>query len=188
MIHQHFSRSGGCTLKTCVDALRGIFSKLKKCVCSVTSPEKTEQEGEEEELAASQVNVLSWVSGCVCFSSWNAQMSICKSFSAPNFSSQSFVTILFFPISSYNSEDLPFRLLPCVPEPFLHCLLPWFLCSMMNSQHELVTWNCSKYSFCERSAWGVTPILTPTRMWFGVGILGTLGNAVMTAPVCNLDI
>ena len=31
-------------------------------------PKETQQE-EEEEMAASQVNVLSWVWGCVCFSS-----------------------------------------------------------------------------------------------------------------------
>ena len=37
-----------------------------------------------------------------------------------------------------------------------------------------------KISFCERSAWGVTYILTPTGTWFAVGILGTLGNVVMT--------
>ena len=36
------------------------------------------------------------------------------------------------------------------------------------------------FFFSERSAFAVTPILTPTGMWFGVGILGTLGNAVMT--------
>ena len=88
--------------------------------------------------------------------------------------------ILFFPISSYNSEDQPFGLLPCVPEPLLHCLHPCFLWSMMNSQRESATFKCWNYSFCERSAWGVTPILTPTGMWFGVGLLGTLGNAVMT--------
>ena len=87
--------------------------------------------------------------------------------------------ILFFPIS-YKSEDQPFRLLPCVPEPLLHCLHPCFLWNMMNSQHESATFSCWNYSFCERSAWGVTPILTPTGMWFGVGILGTLRNAVMT--------
>ena len=87
--------------------------------------------------------------------------------------------ILFLPISSYHSEDQPFRL-PSVPEPLLHCLHPRFLWSIMNSQRESGTLNCWNYSFCERSAWGVTPILTPTGMWFGVGILGTLRNAVMT--------
>ena len=87
--------------------------------------------------------------------------------------------ILFLPISSYHSEDQPFRLFPCVPEPLLHCLHPHFLWSMMNSQHESATFNCWNYS-CERSAWGVTPILTPTEMWFGVGILGMLRNVVMT--------
>ena len=34
--------------------------------------EDAEEEKEEEEMAASQVNVLSRVWGCVCFSSWNA--------------------------------------------------------------------------------------------------------------------
>ena len=86
---------------------------------------------------------------------------------------------LFRPISSYHSEDQPVRL-PCVPEPLLHCLHPRFLWSIMNSQRESATFNCWNYSFCERSAWGVTPILTPTELWFGVGILGTLRNAVMT--------
>ena len=88
--------------------------------------------------------------------------------------------ILFLPISFYHSEDQPFRLLPCVPEPFLPCLHPRFLWSMMNSQRESATFNCWNYSFCERSAWGVTPILTPTKMYFGVGNLETMGNAVMT--------
>ena len=87
--------------------------------------------------------------------------------------------ILFFPISYYKSEDQPFRLFPCVPEPLVHCLHPRFLWSMMNSQRESATFNCWNF-FCERSAWGVTPILTPTEMWFGVGILGMLRNAVMT--------
>ena len=86
----------------------------------------------------------------------------------------------YFPISSYISEDLPFTLLPCVPEPFLRCLHAHFLWSMMNSHHESATFNCWNYSFGERPAWGVNPILTPTGMWFGVGILVTLGNAVMT--------
>ena len=94
----------------------------------------------------------------------------------------------FFPISYYDSADQPFRLLPAVPDPLLHCLHFRFLWSMINSQRQSATFNCWKYSFCERSAFGVTPILTPTGMWFGVGILGTLGNAVMTAPACNLDI
>ena len=87
--------------------------------------------------------------------------------------------MLFLPITSYHSEDQPFRL-PSVPEPLLHCLHPCFLWNMMNSQHESATFSCWNYSFCERSAWGVTPILTPTEMWFGVGILGMLRNAVMT--------
>ena len=87
---------------------------------------------------------------------------------------------LFLPISFYHSEDQPFRLLPCVPEPFIHCLHPRFLRSMMNSPRESAIFNCWNYFFCERSAWGVTPILTPTGMWFGVGILGTLRNVVMT--------
>ena len=86
----------------------------------------------------------------------------------------------FFPISSYNSQDLAFRLLPCVPEPFLPCLHPRFLWSMMNSQHESATFYCWNYSSCERSALGVIPIFTPTGMWFGVGNLETMGNAVMT--------
>ena len=90
-----------------------------------------------------------------------------------------YLITLFRPISSYHSEDQPVRL-PCVPEPLLHCLHPSFLWSIMNSQRESATFNCWNYSFCERSAWGVTPILTPTGMWFGVGILGTLQNAVMT--------
>ena len=46
-----------------------------------------------------------------------------------------------------------------------------------------MTFNCWKYSFSERSAWGVIPILTPIAMWFGVWILGTLGNAVMTTEI-----
>ena len=90
-----------------------------------------------------------------------------------------YLITLFRPISSYHSEDQPVRL-PCVPEPLLHCLHPRFLWNMMNSQRESATFNCWNYYFCERSAWGVTPILTPTGMWFGVGILGTLRNAVMT--------
>ena len=49
--------------------------------------------------------------------------------------------ILFLPISSYHSEDQPFRL-PSVPEPLLHCLHPRFLWSIMNSQRESGTLNC----------------------------------------------
>ena len=90
-----------------------------------------------------------------------------------------YLITLFRPISSYHSEDQPVRL-PCVPEPLLHCLHPRFLWNMMNSQRESATFNCWNYSFCERSAWGVTPILTPTGMWFGIGILRMMGNIVMT--------
>ena len=42
---------------------------MQRCVCCITFPR---EDAEEEEMAASQVHVLSCVWGCVCFSSWNA--------------------------------------------------------------------------------------------------------------------
>ena len=75
--------------------------------------EDAEQEEEEEEMAASQVIVLSLVWGCVCFSFWNAWTENLQTFSSLLliFLPGVFVIILFSSFSSYNSEDLPFRLL-----------------------------------------------------------------------------
>ena len=96
--------------------------------------EDAEEEKEEEEMAASQVNVLSWVWGCVCFSSWNA------------WTENPQTLVLWFWLFylgcllstpyflSFNSEASLLRLfLPYVPEPFLHCLYPSFLESVMHS-------------------------------------------------------
>ena len=103
---------------------------------------------EEEEMAASEVNILSWVWGCLCFSSWNAQKENLQAFSSllliciPG----AFVIISVFSISSYNNKDLPFTLL-CVPEHFLRCLHPrcllhfygaWWILNL-NQQFQLLT-------------------------------------------------
>ena len=61
-----------CRFKSCVDAFKVIYL-TPRCEFVINIPRgDAELEEEEEEMAASQVNVLSRVWSCVCFSSWNA--------------------------------------------------------------------------------------------------------------------
>ena len=54
-----------------MDAYKGIFSTCMRVWDIKSIPkEDVDQEEEEEEMAASQVKVLSLVGACVCFSSW----------------------------------------------------------------------------------------------------------------------
>ena len=81
-------------------------------------------------MAASQVNVLSRVWGCVCFSSCKGWTEKLQTFTSliPVFSPAGLLlsTSSFF-FFSYNSEDWLFRLLfPCVPQPFLHSNLAFY--------------------------------------------------------------
>ena len=60
-----------CRFKSCVDAFKVIYL-TPRCEFVIKIPRgDAELEEEEEEMAASQVNVLPRVWGGVCFSSWN---------------------------------------------------------------------------------------------------------------------
>ena len=61
-----------CRFKNCVDSFKVIYLR-PRCEFVIKIPRgDAELEEKEKEMAASQVYVLSWVWGCVCFSSWNA--------------------------------------------------------------------------------------------------------------------
>lgn len=112
---------------------------------NISWEDNPEQEEEEDEMAGSQVNVLSPASGCVHFS-WNAMRLEPADFqfttSAVSAQGGCF-QLLSFSFSSYDSQGLLFRIvLPySLPLPFLHTLHPNSLYSMKNSHNELMTFN-----------------------------------------------
>ena len=95
--------------------------------------------------------------------------------------------ILFFPISYYKSEDQPFRLFPCVPEPLLHCLHPHFLWSMMNSQRESATFNCWNYFFV-RDQLGESLLFSQWDVVWCWDFRDVAKCSDDLAPGCNIDI
>ena len=140
-----------CRFKSCVDAFKVIYL-TPRCEFVIKIPRgDAELEEEEEEMAASQVYVLSRVWGCVCFSSWNAWSEHLQTFNSLLliFLPRVFVAnCLFFSSFSCVREDWLFRLfLPYVPEPVIQCMYPGFLHSMMNSQHCSVSFNVEHIPF-----------------------------------------
>ena len=62
---------GGKRWRSSVDATEVIFKILMWFSAWHQWENNIEQEEEKEKMASSQVSALSWVRGCVCFSSWN---------------------------------------------------------------------------------------------------------------------
>jgi len=118
----------------------------------------TELEEEEEEMAASQVNVLSQVWGCVCFFSWNAWTE-----NLHNFNSLLLIflpKVFVFPVFLVVKKTGSFSLCPRARYP------------MYVSWHgEFSTWisqfQCWTYSLCERPTQG------------GIGIRDSQWNVVL---------
>ena len=89
-----------CRFKSCVDSFKVIYL-TPRCEFVIKIPRgDTELEEDEEEMAASQVNVLSRVWGCVCSSSWNTWSEHLQTFnSLLSFLPRVFVANgLFFPV------------------------------------------------------------------------------------------
>ena len=140
--------------RSCADAIEVIL-KILMWFSAYWWENNAERE-EKEKMAASQVNVLSWVRGCLLFLLKCHGLRTCKPF------------IFYFWCSclvrlfSTTFPPLPTivkvssLLLPCVPV-FPQCLHPGSPQSTEHSHHEVVTFNSRNYSFCERATWeGIT--------------------------------